>query len=225
MRGDPSWWDLGEGAPWEGATTCAVLLPLMADPGEDYLWRFPRMAREGRARPAAARIFRRRRSDHHPWAWYVAVTWEVACPEPYSPLGLAGGEGPLDAGLGAPGPGHPPQRPCPRPDGGPLRGPAGHNRRDPAGAAAAGEPVLGMRCEGHAWLEALHLLARELAETARAGSLGIRWRGGAPPRFQRLPQLMLVKARLAGVPARWIGQAWEEEGAPPPAGHDKGAGA
>lgn len=207
LDGSAGWWDLAEGREGSCRTSSALYIPLQAT--SPYLQRYLRMGLEGQARPAAARMFRRRRDEGESWAWYLAVTFRVQCPEPYEPAGWlvaeAGwqrGEGPRVV-VGLPG-GEGRELFQDYWEG--LRGVMRSQFRERARLQRRGRDISGLHAEGAAWEETLHRVARELVDMAREGGLGVEWRGGAPRRLKRLPEVVLRKARLVGVPARWVGR-------------------
>lgn len=211
---EAGWYDLAEGREASFRTTSALYLPLQV--GSEYLRRYVRMALEGEAAPAAARLFRRRRSEDDPWAWYLAITFRVHCPQPYTPSDWLRVEATWQKGEG-------PQVLMVLPSGEVremfqdywerLRGIMSAQFRQRAALQRRGRDISGLHAEGAAWEEALHRVAREIVSSAEREHLGVEWQGGAPRRLKRLPELVMRKARLAGVPARWVGRLTAERGA------------
>lgn len=204
---EAGWYDLAEGGPYQARSASALYLPLQAH--SPYLQRYLEMGLSGQARPAAARLYRRRRHKEAEWAWYLAVTWRVQCPQPYEPTGWAvataswqKGEGPrVNVAVNGQ------EKEMFQDYWEQLRGVMRDQFIERRRRQRQGRDVTGLHREGAEWERALHLVAREVVSLAQAQGWGVEWRGGAPRRLKRLPELVMRKARLAGVPCRWVGRS------------------
>jgi hypothetical protein len=201
------WIDLTTGKPYYISTKTAIMLPLLVR--TEYIKNFIGMALEGKARPAASKLFRRRRHEKEKWTWYVSTTFRVNCPKPYETSTYIEVEAQYKEDKA-------PSVIVKLPDkeievfsnvyDNHLNAVTQqqHERIRQYQKKFRFRNVTGIHKEGAVWKMHLHMAANSIIDIARTNNYGITWVGGAPHRLKRLPHFIMQKARLSGVPTKWV---------------------
>jgi hypothetical protein len=199
------WIDLTTGKPYYISTRTAIMLPLLIR--AEYIRNFIEMALNGEARPAASKLFRRRRNEKEKWTWYVSTTFRVNCPKPYETSTYIEVEAQWEENKT-------PEVIVKLPDkdieifsniyNNQLSTITQRQHERIRQYQKKFKDITGIHREGAVWKMHLHMAANSIVDIARTGNYGITWVGGAPHRLKRLPHFVMQKARLSGVPVKWV---------------------
>jgi hypothetical protein len=203
---DAGWLDLCDCRPYTMRSRSVMVLPLLTR--SEYIRKFLEVSLGGMARPAAAKLYRKRRNEYEKWTWFLAVTFRVQCPQPYEAKQWLEVESTWLRGS-------PPSVAVRYPNGECVEVFAQlyENHLKPAmswqfvharNKQKRMRDTFGLHRVGAEWERCLHVTARSIVAIAQSKQWGVRWVGGAPFRLKRLPDYVMRKARLAGVPARWV---------------------